>query len=169
MNANHVIVVDEHRHLDELPLVVALGEFGPGLVADAAGLVHLVGARISVASERSSIPSAPFFSAGHLVVGDTRRPARSRRAGPTRTAPGTATPPGGSPAPSRPGQRAGQHVVSERNPPPEQTGMTDERGEDVDRPAVRCRDRLDQLALFFGDVVRRERGRPLSSGALAIP
>ena len=58
VNADHVVLPDEHHDLDQLALVVARGELLPGRVADAAVVVELVGGAASSVASKASQPDA---------------------------------------------------------------------------------------------------------------
>src|SRR5690606_36806771 len=80
---DEVVLADEERHLDQLTLVVAGGERGPGLVADPGGVVQLVGG-----PQQGGVERVPAVGVGaeadplDLLVGEAGGPAQLDVVGP---------------------------------------------------------------------------------------
>src|SRR5437588_3235506 len=164
---DHVIVTDEHRQLDKLSFVVALGEGGPRRIGDAPVLVELVGGREQHALE--GVPTrgiGPGTHAVDLLVGDAHRPGDQDVLAPF--VGGPAVPPGAEDqqltVPRR--QLAHQQLAAEREPLAEQPGMADEGVEDVRRRAGDATDVAQQLSLLLVPLIGGQRRDAGCSGPL---
>jgi hypothetical protein len=132
-----VVLADDHADLDQLALVVVLGQGGPGGSEITASRCSSSAARRRAASDgRPARRPGAVDDPGYLRVAHPRS-GRCRRADPTRTRPGSSRPSGGSAIPGRgPGIAAVEEVATEARPPFEEPGMTDQGGEDVQISSV---------------------------------
>src|SRR5205807_6619023 len=163
---DHVVVADEHRDLDQLALVVALGEGRPRLVGDAGSFVELVGRAHQGRVERvPAVGLGTRADPGDLLVGDPDRLGDLAVLGPLVLGPAP---------PSRAQDQqlsvagrelpAAEQLAGERQPPAKQPRVADQGREDVQGRGPSRTDPVQKLLGLLVSLALREGSDARGSG-----